>query len=122
MPAVAAAQTAPEQPEEPQATPKAAGSAQQQQRQSAIDRARMEATTFVERKSGTAWLQLPSARRSRILHLHFHLPVSYRTSAHRIVCCGFHPGNSLNRWSRVWVWYWHYYYCEVAWFFVQRRY
>jgi len=58
-------------------------------------------TSVEERKSSTARLHLPSARRSRTFHRPFHLPVSFFTSAHRIFCCGLHSGHSLKRWSRV---------------------
>ena len=64
-------------------------------------------TSVAERKSCTAWLHLPSARRSRIFHRLFHLPVSLYTSDHRIFCWAFHPGRTLKRCSRVWVWYRH---------------
>ena len=52
-------------------------------------------TSAVERNSGTAWLHLPSARRSRILHRHILLPLSFSTSTHRIFCWHFHSGHSL---------------------------
>ena len=64
-------------------------------------------TSVVERKSSTACPHLPSARRSRILHRLFHLPVSFRTSAHSIFCWAFNSGHSLKRCSRVWCGYWH---------------
>ena len=41
-------------------------------------------TSVAERKSNTAWLHWPSARRSRILHRLFDFPLSFRTSSHRI--------------------------------------
>jgi len=43
-------------------------------------------TSVVERKSSTVWLHLLSARKSRILNRLFPLPLSFRTSAHRIFC------------------------------------
>jgi len=79
-------------------------------------------TSVAVRKSSTARLHLPSARRSRTFHRSFHLPVSFFTSAHRIFCCGFHSGHSLKRWSRVCVRYRHHQHCGVVRFFVQLRY
>jgi len=38
-------------------------------------------TSVVERKSRIAWLHVPPAKRSRIFHRLFHLPVSFDTSA-----------------------------------------
>ena len=64
-------------------------------------------TSVEVRKSSTARLHLLCARSSRILHRLFLLPVPFRTSSHRTVCCGFHSGHSLKRWSRVYVRYWH---------------
>ena len=49
------------------------------------------------------------------------LPVSFRTSAHRIFCWAFHSGHSLKRCSRVWFGYRHHH-CWVGRFFVQLRY
>jgi len=58
-------------------------------------------TSVVERKSSTARPRLSSARRSQIFHRSFHLPVSFRTSTHRIFCWAFHSGHTLKRCSRV---------------------
>ena len=58
-------------------------------------------TPVEERKSSTARLHLSSARRSRIFHRSFHLPVSFLTFAHRIFCWASHSGQSLKRCSRV---------------------
>jgi len=71
-------------------------------------------TSVAARKSSTARLHLPSARRSFTFHRSFHLPVSFFTSAHRIFCCGFHSGHSLR--------YRHHQHCGVGRFFVQLRY
>ena len=62
-------------------------------------------TSVEAKKSSTARLHLSSARRSRIFHRSFHLPVSLRTSVHRIFCCGFHFGHALKRCARVWFGY-----------------
>ena len=78
-------------------------------------------TSVEERKSSTARLHLPSARRSRIFHRSFHLPVSFFTSAHRTFGSGFHSGYSLKRCSRVWCGYRHHQHCGVARLFVQLR-
>ena len=59
-------------------------------------------TSAEERKSSTARLRLLSARRSRIFHLSFHLPVSFRTSAHWIFFSAFHSGHTWKRCSQVW--------------------
>jgi len=64
-------------------------------------------TSVALRKSSAAWLHLASARRSRIFHRLFHLPVSFHTSAHSIFCWAFCSGHSLKRCSRVWFWYRH---------------
>jgi len=58
-------------------------------------------TSVEERKSSTARPHLLSASRSRIVHLLFHLLVSFSSSAHRIFCCIFHSGHTLKRWSLV---------------------
>jgi len=79
-------------------------------------------TSIEERKSSTARLHLPSARRSRTFYRSFHLPVSFFTSAHRIFCCGFHSGHSLKRWSQVCVRYRHHQHYGVGQLFVQLRY
>jgi len=78
--------------------------------------------TSVERKSSTARLHLSSARRSRIFHRPFHLPVSFFTSAHSTFCWAFHSGHTLKRCSRVWVGYRHHQHSGVGWFLVQLRY
>jgi len=39
----------------------------------------------------------PAHIRSRTVHRLFHLPVSFRTSPHRIFCCIFHSGHTLKR-------------------------
>jgi len=77
-------------------------------------------TSVADRKSSTARLHLPSARRSRTFHRPFRLPVSFFASAHKIFCCGFHSGHSLKRWSRVCVRYRHHQHCGVDRFFVLR--
>ena len=59
-------------------------------------------TSAEVRKFSIARLHLSSAKRSRIFHRSFHLPVSFRTSAHRIFCWVFHSGHTLKRCSRVW--------------------
>ena len=67
-------------------------------------------TSVAVRKSSTAWLHLSSAvsaKRSRIFHRSFHLPVSLRTSGYRIFCWAFHSGHTLKRCSRVWIGYRH---------------
>jgi len=45
--------------------------------------------------------KIPLASRSRTVHLPFNLLVSFRTSAHRMYCCIFHSGHTLNQWSRA---------------------
>jgi hypothetical protein len=49
-------------------------------------------TSVVVRKSSTGWLHLGSANRSRTLNRSFPLPLSFRTSAHRVFCCSFQRG------------------------------
>ena len=71
-------------------------------------------TSMVARKSNTARPRLSSARRSRIFHQSFHLPVSFRTSAHRIFCWAFHSGHTLKRCSRVWFGHRHHQHCGVG--------
>jgi len=58
-------------------------------------------TSVEERMPSTARPHLPSASRSRTVHLLFHRLVSFSTSAHRIFCCVFHSGHTLKRWSLV---------------------
>jgi len=58
-------------------------------------------TSVVERKFSTARPHLSSARRSRIFHRLFHLPVSFPTSAQRIFCWAFHSRHSLRMYSCV---------------------
>jgi hypothetical protein len=58
-------------------------------------------TSVVHKKSKIGRVHRSSANRSRILKRFFPLPVSLRTSAHRVFCCGFHRGQFLNRCSRV---------------------
>jgi len=58
-------------------------------------------TSVTVRKSSTAFPHVLSARRSRIFHWLFHLPVSICTSAHCTFCCNFHSGHTLKRWSLV---------------------
>jgi len=62
------------------------------------------------------------AARCKLFHLSFDLPVSFRTSAHRIFCWAFHSGHTLKRCSRVWVGYRHHQHYGVGRFFVQLRY
>jgi len=50
--------------------------------------------SIVERKSSTAWLHRPSARRSRTFHPLLHLPVTLRTSAHGTFRWTFHSGHT----------------------------
>jgi len=50
------------------------------------------------------------------------LPVSLRTSAHRIFCWHFQYGQHLKRCSRVWALYGHHQYLAVCWFPVHFRY
>ena len=57
-------------------------------------------TSVVERKSRIAWLHLPLARGSWILHRLFLLLLSSCTSAHRIFCWAFHSGHILKKWCR----------------------
>jgi hypothetical protein len=78
-------------------------------------------TSVVERKSGTAWLHLPSAR-SRIFNQSFPLPVSLRTSAHRTYCWAFQWGQFLKTCFRVCVLYGHHQHLAVDWFPVHFRY
>jgi len=54
-------------------------------------------TFMVRKKSRIAPVHCSSANRSRIVIRSFPLPVSLRTSAHRISCCGFHSLQCLNR-------------------------
>jgi len=58
--------------------------------------------SVVDRKSSTARPHLSSAMGSQTFHLSFHLPVSFRTSAHRIFCWAFHLVHTLKRCSQVW--------------------
>jgi hypothetical protein len=55
----------------------------------------------VDRKYKIDLLHRSSANRSRILKRSLLLPVSLRTSAHRIFCCGRHRKHRLKRCSRV---------------------
>jgi len=64
-------------------------------------------TFVVRKKSRIALVRRSSANRSRIVKRSFPLPVSFRTSAHRIFCCGFHSLQCLNRCSLVCVLYRH---------------
>jgi hypothetical protein len=52
-------------------------------------------TSVVVRKPSTTWLYRQSARRSHILNRPFPLPVSFRTSTHRVFCWAFHSGQFL---------------------------
>jgi len=62
--------------------------------------------TFVMSKnSRIALVHRSSASRSRTVNRFLPLPVSFRTSAHRIFCCGFHCLQCLSRCSRVCVLY-----------------
>jgi len=65
---------------------------------------------------------MESGLRAAAIHLSFHLPVFFLTSAHRIFCCGFHSGHSFRRWSRVCVRCRHHQHCGVGRRFVQFRY
>jgi hypothetical protein len=58
-------------------------------------------TSVVRRKSKIGRAHRSSANMSQILKRFFPLPVSLRTSAHRIFCCAFYRGQFLNRYSRV---------------------
>jgi len=53
--------------------------------------------SVVERKSSPAWLHLPLARRSWILHRLFLLLLSSHNYAYRIFCWAFHLGHTLKR-------------------------
>jgi len=54
--------------------------------------------TFVLRKKSRITLvHSPFANRSRIVNRSFPLPVSFRSSAHQIFCCGFDSLQSLNQ-------------------------
>jgi len=58
-------------------------------------------TSVVERKPSTVLLHLSSASMSRTFQRLFHLPVSFLTSAQRVLCLPLHSTHSLKRWSRV---------------------
>ena len=78
-------------------------------------------TSVVKRKASTARPHLSSAWRSRIFHRSFHLPVSFRTSAHGIFCAS-RSGHTLMRCSRVWLGAGTTGHCGMGRFFVQLRY
>ena len=58
-------------------------------------------TFVVHKKSRIALVHRSSANRSRVVKRSLPLPVSFRTSAHRVFCCGFHSFKCLNRCSLV---------------------
>jgi len=60
-------------------------------------------TFVVLKKSRIALVHRSSANRPRIVKRSLPLPVSFRTSAHRIFCCGFHALQCLNRCSLVYI-------------------
>src|SRR5258706_4304720 len=64
-------------------------------------------TWVAARKSRIAWVHRVSANRSRLLNRLFHLPVSFFTVSHNVLCCSFHSGQYLKRCSRVWTAYRH---------------
>ena len=79
-------------------------------------------TFVVRRKPRTALVHRSSASRSRTVKRILPLPVSFRTPAHRVFCCGSHCLPCLSRCSRVCVLYWHHPHSASSAFFVHSRY
>jgi hypothetical protein len=79
-------------------------------------------TSVVRRKSKLGRVHRSSANKSRILKRPFPLPVSHRSSANRIFCCGFPCGHFVNRCSRGCILHGHHPHFAVARFFDHWRY
>jgi len=78
-------------------------------------------TSLELRKPCTTRLHHSSARRSRIFHPDFYLPVSFRTSTYSVFCWDIHRA-LLEGVRPVWLWYRLHQHCGMVWFFVQWRY